>query len=190
MAVGICRQSNHESVLRHRKLICNRSSWLTLIWCAWIVILTQSFVWNAPPPKRKNYKGRNPNTLRYIESCGTEANSCQSRFGRKARRRKWRSGRWRKDLHPHWITLSTGIRALNSSKDKITNPKIKLLIKETMFCFNFVFCFNKTLSIYSQYRKNAGHAPSHSVVWSFLSWSEIKTCKFHPGRLDKATCLW
>ena len=28
----------------------------------------------APPPKRKNYKGRNPNTLRYIESCGTEAN--------------------------------------------------------------------------------------------------------------------
>ena len=27
-----------------------------------------------PPPKRKNYKGRNPNTLRYIESCGTEAN--------------------------------------------------------------------------------------------------------------------
>ena len=143
-----------------------------------------------PPKKRKNYKGRNPNTLRYIESCGTEANSCQSRFGRKARRRKWRSGRWRKDLHPHWITLSTGIRALNSSKDKITNPKIKLLIKETMFCFNFVFCFNKTLSIYSQYRKNAGHAPSHSVVWSFLSWSEIKTCKFHPGCLDKATCLW
>ena len=32
----------------------------------------------------------------------------------------------------HWITLSTGIRALNSSKDKITNPKIKLFL----FSFN------------------------------------------------------
>ena len=123
------------------------------------------------PQKKKNCKGRNSNVVRYIESCGTEANSCQSRFGRKAHSRKWRSGRWRKDLHPHWITLSTGIRALNSSKDKITNPKIKLLIKETMFCFNFVFCSNKRLPIHSQYKKNAGHAPSHSVVWSFLSWS-------------------
>ena len=27
---------------------------------------------NMPPKSRKNYKGRSPNVLRYIESCGNE----------------------------------------------------------------------------------------------------------------------